>query len=69
MPKHIVQDGIVSTFFSWGNMLLKDKKESMPRLNDAVAWNKWKAMGRTTPSEDYNNALFLYCAIQKAHEE
>jgi len=47
--------------------LLADSNAAGIHLKDEAAWKKWK---EEVPSEDmhYNNALFMYCAVQKAHK-
>uniref|UniRef100_A0A914WJG2 Uncharacterized protein n=1 Tax=Plectus sambesii TaxID=2011161 RepID=A0A914WJG2_9BILA len=48
---------------------LKEKNDAMPRLTNADVWKKWKKLGCTSVAEDYNNALFIYCAIEKSHQK
>ena len=43
--------------------LLLTKDQAMPKLVDAASWAKWKDIAKMNPQEDYDTALFLYCAL------
>jgi len=49
------------------DLILQDSADTMPPLTGASAWSDWKRIGCTTPEEDYNNALFMFCAVRKSH--
>jgi len=49
------------------DLFLRAFKDSMPRLKDAETWEFWK--GKNYTKDDHKNlALFLHCAIAKAHK-
>jgi len=46
--------------------LLADDNKGAVHLTDAAAWKEWKKVDKS-PDMDYNNALFIFCAVEKAH--
>jgi len=78
-PQYYVQAGYTYRFFKHeekqknsdaplDKMLVQDLTDAMPPLKDAAAWNIWK--GKADPPMEHQRdlAMFLYCAIKKAHQ-
>jgi len=61
-PEHVKGANAVNT----EDLFLKGIVDSMPRLKDAKSWEYWKGKNYTI-ADHYNLALFLHCAIAKAH--
>ncbi|CAJ0922556.1 unnamed protein product, partial [Mesorhabditis belari] len=48
---------------SLDQILLKEK-ESMPKLTDAAAWEKWKEIGKMSMTEHFDTALFFVLLVE-----
>jgi len=50
-------------------MLIQNMADAMPPLKDAESWKIWKGQPHPTMEHQRDLAYFLYCAIQKAHQQ
>lgn len=49
-------------------MLIQSMADAMPPLKNAESWKAWKGQPHPMKEHQRDLALFLYCAIQKAHK-